>query len=480
MEDYNHIAYFSSRGPTEDGRIKPDLLAPGRSILSAASRPSRLTKGDLCCDPLKRPFVGTLTSLLGINFFRPVIFMAGTSMASPGAAGAGAMVRQYFESGFYPSGKGDESASITISGTLVKAILINGGQTVAGVDNGVDGFYTPSFAHDNHQGFGRINLMNSLNLDGKSSFETWVKDLASVAPDESISEEFTIKTSSSCSSKVFSITLVWADPPGVPGCMKCLLNDLDLVVVKNGDETLYPNSLSAADTNNNVERVQDFSVSDGDSFNVTVAGTNLISDSQTYSMVATGCFETTASKEVHGGESEARKLAVSTEEEDNRDCFSAWKDLSNAIETNGVQEGNTFSICDQAILFPNNNKMIHLRAANTTVRCGEDNFDELNDDFDVSPSCTIKGVSSGVFNIEAINISIVGIKFQGHTGGILSNKSEMGKDVEIVHQDREINDKINVSAVFHKCLFMVSKEKYHYSVWFGICINSTRCCSLLF
>jgi subtilisin family serine protease len=29
------VSYFSSRGPTADGRLKPDLVAPGEKILSA-------------------------------------------------------------------------------------------------------------------------------------------------------------------------------------------------------------------------------------------------------------------------------------------------------------------------------------------------------------------------------------------------------------------------------------------------------------
>ena len=33
--DNHHLAYFSSRGPTDDGRQKPDILAPGSPIVSA-------------------------------------------------------------------------------------------------------------------------------------------------------------------------------------------------------------------------------------------------------------------------------------------------------------------------------------------------------------------------------------------------------------------------------------------------------------
>jgi serine protease AprX len=37
------ISYFSSKGPTMDGRMKPDLVAPGERIISCAS--GRLAQG---------------------------------------------------------------------------------------------------------------------------------------------------------------------------------------------------------------------------------------------------------------------------------------------------------------------------------------------------------------------------------------------------------------------------------------------------
>jgi subtilisin family serine protease len=36
------VSYFSSKGPTGDGRLKPDLVAPGERIVSCASAQSRL------------------------------------------------------------------------------------------------------------------------------------------------------------------------------------------------------------------------------------------------------------------------------------------------------------------------------------------------------------------------------------------------------------------------------------------------------
>ena len=68
--DPSSVAYFSSVGPTFDGRIKPDLVAPGYWIMSssAGSNPNRKS-----CD---------------------VHHSSGTSMATPVLAGAAALARE--------------------------------------------------------------------------------------------------------------------------------------------------------------------------------------------------------------------------------------------------------------------------------------------------------------------------------------------------------------------------------------------------
>src|SRR5439155_8167524 len=76
----NTIASFSSRGPTSDGRRKPDIVAPGVSIVSASGDASHTTNN-----------CATKT-------------LSGTSMATPTAAGGATLLRQYFTDGFYPSG----------------------------------------------------------------------------------------------------------------------------------------------------------------------------------------------------------------------------------------------------------------------------------------------------------------------------------------------------------------------------------------
>jgi serine protease AprX len=75
------VSYFSSKGPTGDGRLKPDLLAPGEKILSCASAQSpkfteAVTTYGAEVDTFKFPKVG---------WYVPD---SGTSMAAPHVSGA--------------------------------------------------------------------------------------------------------------------------------------------------------------------------------------------------------------------------------------------------------------------------------------------------------------------------------------------------------------------------------------------------------
>ncbi len=74
-DNINEIAYFSSQGPLADGRIKPDVVAPGYHIFSASSssEPGSCSIGS----------------------------MAGTSMATPIVSGAASLVSSHFKSRIY-------------------------------------------------------------------------------------------------------------------------------------------------------------------------------------------------------------------------------------------------------------------------------------------------------------------------------------------------------------------------------------------
>jgi len=64
------VSYFSSKGPTGDGRYKPDLLAPGEKIISCAAANSELVKNEPGSDEC--------------SYFEN----SGTSMAAPHVSGA--------------------------------------------------------------------------------------------------------------------------------------------------------------------------------------------------------------------------------------------------------------------------------------------------------------------------------------------------------------------------------------------------------
>ncbi|HIE11395.1 MAG TPA: hypothetical protein EYP62_07250, partial [Kiritimatiellae bacterium] len=85
------LAWFSSRGPVTptDERVKPDIVAPGSYVLSVQSHDTR--PDDLRDEPLpQRDYrYGNVDS--GTNY----AFFSGTSMATPVAAGAGALIYQY-------------------------------------------------------------------------------------------------------------------------------------------------------------------------------------------------------------------------------------------------------------------------------------------------------------------------------------------------------------------------------------------------
>ena len=135
------MAPFSSNGPAFDGRFGIDVVAPGMFIFSAsAGQPG----GGSSCQ------------------FKD---SAGTSMATPVVAGNAALVRQYFMDGFYPSGKKRSSDGFIPMGALVKAVLINSGHYIKGEYAGSTLNAEPSI----DQGFGLVQLTNTLVLDGQTA-----------------------------------------------------------------------------------------------------------------------------------------------------------------------------------------------------------------------------------------------------------------------------------------------------------------------
>jgi len=254
----NYLADFSGRGPTEDGRIKPDICAPGTNVESA--RNSKLRT----CANRK---------------------LSGTSMATPGVAGAALLVRQYFMDGFYPSGEKTARDKFTPSQALIRAVILNSGQTLLGVDNSRN---TKSVPYDMHQGFGRLSLVDSLKLQGRSTANIYVEDRVLMTND-SEPKEYTFDTGT-CDVDYFSATLVWTDVPnGSTSCATCLVNRLQLTVENAGTIT-HPNGLTEPDVKNNVQRVR-LPSAPGQTLRVKVSVANLAETTQPFALVVSGCFD---------------------------------------------------------------------------------------------------------------------------------------------------------------------------------------------
>ena len=82
------IINFSGRGPTQDGRLKPDLVAPGTHITGASPQHAGYT-GTAVCD---KTFGGS-------TFYSLV---SGTSQAAPHVAGAAALLRDWYVREVHP------------------------------------------------------------------------------------------------------------------------------------------------------------------------------------------------------------------------------------------------------------------------------------------------------------------------------------------------------------------------------------------
>eukprot|EP00977_Amphora_coffeiformis_P002808 scaffold528_cov165-Amphora_coffeaeformis.AAC.20 len=263
-----YLAEFSSRGPTGDGRSKPEVVAPGMYIESARAQPD--SKGE--CD-----------NSGGLSF------KAGTSMAAPLVSGSAALVRQYFEEGWHVSGKAEPNKGFSPRASLVKAVILNGAVELKGIQDDQTAQVTASSAYDTNQGFGRINLVESLPIAGKNSLKGIFVDSKKVSSGSIDTYEIKIDNNKGCDEPL-SVSLVWTDPPVGPMCDEsCVLNDLDLSLKSDG-VTYYPNGLSKPDNKNNSERIRILKPARGSMYTVHVEGKQLI-EPQVYSLVITGCLE---------------------------------------------------------------------------------------------------------------------------------------------------------------------------------------------
>ena len=188
------MADFSSRGPCEDGRIKPDLAAPGTWIASLQSGAAGDENAWMPISPL-------------------YMYQGGTSQAGPQVSGAAAVFVQYYREKFN---------GMTPSPALVKAALIN---SATDMDNSL----SPSeggttFVPNNDEGWGRVDLAELIGAEREFDFT----DQTSLLRTGQTFEKRLVLASSDIPIKV---TLAYTDVPGFPPAIPALVNDLDLEVV---------------------------------------------------------------------------------------------------------------------------------------------------------------------------------------------------------------------------------------------------------
>ncbi|MFM2294272.1 MAG: hypothetical protein RLZZ350_685 [Verrucomicrobiota bacterium] len=205
----------SSRGPTADGRLKPDLVAPAA-------------------------WVATLQSSLGGGGFDGLhVMTAGTSFSAPQVSGAAAAFVHFFR---------DTHTNATPSPALVKAAFINAAHPLASL----------APAPNPDEGWGRCDLGALLN--GSRAYDYF--DQAALLTNSQVYERTFVVNSTN---KPLLVTLAYTDFPGNPGSSHALVNDLDLEIISPDNHTFRgnqfdTNGISLADTavtdsTNNVEGI---------------------------------------------------------------------------------------------------------------------------------------------------------------------------------------------------------------------------------
>lgn len=243
------ISSFSNYGPTDDGRIKPDIAAKGVNVSSCVS-----------------------TSNTAYTEY------SGTSMAAPGITGLIVLLQKHY-SNLNPA---------FMKAATVKGLICHSAKE-AGEFDGPDYQY----------GWGLASGENAANTISGQGFTSIIQELTLKS-----SQVFT-KTINIAVPQKLTATISWTDPVGVINSEGIeddrsprLINNLDLKIIKNG-EVFYPWKLNPDDPSiaatrdsdnevDNIEKVQIDNAQPGIyTIQVTHKGT-LKGGLQSYSLIASG------------------------------------------------------------------------------------------------------------------------------------------------------------------------------------------------
>ena len=249
----NQIASFSSRGPTQDNRIKPNIMAPGQDIYSAYGGNN--------------------------NGYQS---MSGTSMATPASNGAVGLIRQYLLAGFYPTGLANPGDSIKYqSAALLRAMAM------VSCDPNIGSYTIPNF----NTGWGRINVDSVCYFDGDTRRLIIIDDTIGVNTGNAITDSFEVH-----SSITLRICVAWTDTAASSGANPTLVNDLNIQVTAPGGTYYRGNQYSGGQSstnpgswdNRNVEECFRINSPATGIWTITVTGQSIPYGPQPYAYAITG------------------------------------------------------------------------------------------------------------------------------------------------------------------------------------------------
>ena len=185
------LAGFSNTGPTDDGRIKPDIVANGISLYSSYNN-------------------GSFSDCLILDYTT----QNGTSMAAPSITGSAALLQEHFSN--------THGGSFMLASTL-KSLIIESADE-AGLNNGPD----------YQNGWGLMNTEKAAEIITKDQSNPSSIQELTLSNGQTLDIPFTVSSSNNC---YLSATIVWNDPAGTPPAVSLdptnlmLVNDLDIRII---------------------------------------------------------------------------------------------------------------------------------------------------------------------------------------------------------------------------------------------------------